>query len=290
MTASPDPALEAARTLLFVPGTRPDRFAKAAASGADLVVVDLEDAVAQADKETARQAVADWLGDADGTMASDADGTSAHGRAAVRVNAIGTDHHDADLAALVGRPGLLAVVVPMAQDPTGLAALVRLLGQEVPVVALVETAIGLHRVHDLAAVPGVRRLAFGHLDLAADLGSDTADTSMLMARSTLVLASRVAGLPGPIDGTTTSLDDPEAAAGDARRARALGFTGKLCIHPSQVGPVNAAFRPSGDELAWAHRVLEAAQAGGVARVDGQMVDAPVIVRARNLVALEGVST
>jgi len=283
VTASPDPALEVARTLLFVPGTRPDRFAKAAASGADLVVIDLEDAVAQADKETARQAVADWLG-------ADGNGAGAPGRAAVRLNAIGTDQHDADVAALAVLPGLRAVVVPMAEDPAGLVALGQRLGQGVPVVALVETALGVHRVHDLAAVPGVRRLAFGHLDLAADLGSDTADTTMLMARSTLVLASRVAGLPGPVDGTTTALDDPGAAAGDARRARALGFTGKLCIHPSQVGPVNAAFRPSEDELAWAHRVLEAVQTGGVARVDGQMVDAPVIARARSLVALEGVST
>jgi len=285
MSASPAAVLEAARTLLFVPGTRPDRFAKAAASGADLVVVDLEDAVAEADKETARHAVADWLGDAEAAEAA-----GGAGGVAVRFNAIGTEHHDADVAALAGRPGLHAVVVPMAQDPAGVAALVRRLGQDVPVVALVETAIGLHRVHDLAAVHGVRRLAFGALDLAADLGSDTADTTMLMARSTLVLASRVAGLPGPVDGTTTALDDPEAAAADARRARALGFTGKLCIHPSQVGPVNAAFRPSEDELAWAHRVLEAVLIGGVARVDGQMVDAPVIARARSLVALEGVST
>ena len=109
---------------------------------------------------------------------------------------------------------------------------------------------------------------------------------MLMARSMLVLASRVAGLPGPVDGTTTTLDDPGAAADDARRARALGFTGKLCVHPNQVGPVTTAFRPTEDELAWAHRVLDAVAAGGVTRVDGRMVDAPVVLRARNLVALE----
>jgi citrate lyase subunit beta / citryl-CoA lyase len=267
--------VEIARTLLFVPGSRPDRFAKAAASGADLVVVDLEDAVAEPDKLTARGAVADWLG-----------GGGAEVGAAVRVNAIGSVHHGADVAALGGLPGLRAVVVPMAEDPDGLAALAERLGPDVAVVALVETALGVHRVHDLAAAGGVRRLAFGHLDLAAHLGSATDDTAMLMARSTLVLASRVAGLPGPVDGTTTALDDPGAAAADASRARTLGFTGKLCIHPNQVAPVNAAFRPTDDELVWAHRVLEAATAGGVARVDGHMVDAPVLLRARNLVALE----
>ena len=271
--------VEVARTLLFVPGSRPDRFAKAAASGADLVVVDLEDAVAESDKETARGAVAEWLG-----------GDGAEVGAAVRVNTIGSDHHGADVAALRGLPGLRAVVVPMAEDPDRLAALAERLGAEVAVLPLVETALGVHRVHYLAAAAGVRRLAFGHLDLAADLGSATDDTAMLMARSTLVLASRVARLPGPIDGTTTALDDPAAAAEDATRSRALGFTGKLCIHPNQVAPVNAAFRPTDDELAWAYRVLAAATAGGVARVDGQMVDAPVLLRARNLVALQGSSS
>jgi citrate lyase subunit beta / citryl-CoA lyase len=268
--------IEAARTLLFVPGSRPDRFDKAAGSGADLVVIDLEDAVAEPDKESARGAVPRWLG-----------GDGAEAGAAVRVNAIGSQHHDADVAALAGLPGLCAVVVPMAEDADRLATVAERLGPDVAVVALVETALGVHRAHDLAAAAGVRRLAFGHLDLAADLGSATDDTAMLMARSTLVLASRVAGLPGPVDGPTTTLDDPGAAADDARRARALGFTGKLCIHPNQVAPVGAAFRPTDDELAWAHRVLDAATAGGVARVDGQMVDAPVLLRARNLVALEG---
>jgi citrate lyase subunit beta / citryl-CoA lyase len=274
----PSPA-EAARTLLFVPGSRPDRFGKAAASAADLVVMDLEDAVADADKEAARADVAEWL-------AGDGAGVGA----AVRVNAIGSQHHEADVTAVLGLPGLRAVVVPMAEDPAALATLGERLGPDVAVVALVETALGVHRAHDRAAAAGVRRLAFGHLDLAADLGSATDETAMLMARSTLVLASRVAGLPGPVDGTTTTLDDPGAAAADARRARALGFTGKLCIHPNQVVPVGLAFRPTDDELAWARRVLQAAAAGGVARVDGQMVDAPVILRARNLVALQGGSS
>ena len=267
---------ERARSLLFVPGSRPDRFAKAVATHADLVVVDLEDAVADADKTTAREAVANWL-----------DGGGPDAAAAVRVNALTSAHHEADLAALSGRRGLRAVVVPMAEDPEGLSALARRLGEHVTVVALVETAVAVHRAHELAAAPGVRRLAFGHLDLAADLGSSTQDAPMLMARSTLVLASRVAGLPGPVDGVTTALDDPDTAARDASRARALGFTGKLCIHPSQVGPVNAAFRPTEQELEWAHRVLAAAASGGAVRVDGQMVDAPVILRARNLVALQG---
>lgn len=268
--------VERARTLLFVPGSRPDRFDKAVASGADLVVVDLEDAVAGPGKDAARTALADWL-----------DASPPELAVAVRVNALGSEHHEDDVAALAGRRGLCAVLVPMAEDPSGLSALAERLGEAVDVVALVETALGLHRVHELACAPGVRRLALGHLDLAADLGSSTDDTAMLMARSTLVLASRVASLPGPVDGTTTALDDPGAAGADAARARSLGFTGKLCVHPSQVRPVTEAFRPSEQELEWAQRVLAAAPEGGAVRVDGQMVDAPVVLRARHLLALGG---
>ena len=263
--------VERARSLLFVPGNRPDRFDKAAASGADLVVVDLEDAVAPHDKAAARRHVANWVVDHQG---------------AVRVNATTSPEHDADVEVLVGLAGLQGVVVPMADDPAALATLAARLGKDVAVVALVETALGLHRVHEVATAPGVTRLAFGHLDFAADIGSSTDDTAMLMARSTLVVASRAAGLPGPVDGTTTALDDPEAAARDAAGARALGFTGKLCIHPSQVRPVNAAFSPTDDEVAWARRVLEASNAGGVARVDGHMVDAPVLLRATKILALQ----
>ena len=272
--SAPEPALDApaalARTLLFVPGTRPERFAKATGSGADLVVVDLEDAVPDADKDRARHAVADWLG--------------GPGRAAVRVNGTSTAAYHDDVEALAGRPGLLAVVVPMAEDPAALGALHDRLGPSVGIVALVETAAGLLRAGELAAAPGVVRLAFGHLDFAADIGASTDDEAMLMARSTLVVASRAAGLAGPVDGVTTDLDDPAVCAEDAARSARLGFTGTLCIHPRQVEAVGAAFRPSPGQVAWARRVVEASAAGGAVRVDGHMVDAPVIIRAQAILA------
>lgn len=265
-------SLPAARSLLFVPGSRPDRFEKALASGANVVVLDLEDAVPDPDKGSARTAVASWL---------------AHGAAMVRINGFASLHHEADVEALTGRPGLRGVVVPRAEDPAVLTALAARLGREVSLVALVETATGLCRVHEIAVAAGVTRLAFGQLDFAADVGSSTDDAALLLARSTLVVASRAAGLPGPIDGPTTALDDPGVAAADARRAKALGFTGKLCIHPSQVAPVNLAFAPTEEEVTWARRIVDAAARGGAVRVDGQMVDAPVFQRARDLLALEG---
>lgn len=172
----------------------------------------------------------------------------------------------------------------MADDPAALAALHQRLGPDVEIVALIETALGVVRAVELASTPGVSRLAFGHLDFAADIDSSIDDEAMLMARSLLVVASRAAGLPGPVDGVTTALDDPAMSGADAARARRLGFAGKLCIHPNQVAAVNAAFTPSVDEIAWAHRIIEASTGGGVVRVEGHMVDAPVILKAQNILA------
>ncbi|MEP7191862.1 MAG: CoA ester lyase [Actinomycetota bacterium] len=281
MTALPEPAAgtnplpapgpaATARTLLFVPGNRPERFAKAAATATDLVIVDLEDAVPQDAKPSARDSVAGWL--------------SADGRCAVRVNGTSSVHYHQDVTALAGLPGLQAVVVPMADDPAALELLHQRLGRDVEIVALIETALGVVRAVQLASAAGVTRLAFGHLDFAADIDSSIEDEAMLMARSTLVVASRAAGLPGPVDGVTTALDDPSRSGADAARARSLGFTGKLCIHPSQVEVVNAAFSPGAEEIAWARDILEVSPAGGVLRVGAQMVDAPVILRARRVLS------
>ena len=253
---------------LFVPGDRSERFARAVASGADGVICDLEDAVAPADKRAARTAVADWL--------------RGGGNAWVRVNAASTEFHADDLAAVVGTAGLLGLVVPKAESPDELAALAAC----VPVIALVESARGMHRAAELATVPGVQRLAFGAIDYALDIDATESDEALLYARSVLVIASRVAGLAGPIDGVTVDLDDPAVTLADARRARSLGFGGKLCIHPKQIGPVAEAFAPTAAELQWARTTLLAAEAagGGAVRSGSTMIDAPVLARAHRLLA------
>lgn len=260
-----------AATWLFVPGSRPDRFAKAAASGADEVICDLEDAVAPGEKEQARADVVAWL--------------RGGGSAWVRLNAVGTRWHDDDVAALAECAGLRGLVVPKAESPSALAAL----AAEVPgpdrLVALVESAIGVLRAADLAACPGVGRLAFGSIDFALDVDATEDDDSLLLARSTLVLASRAGGRAAPLDGVTTALDDPEALAADARRARRLGFGGKLCVSPRQVPVVAAQFRPSDLEVDWARRVVAAADGGtGVVATAGEMVDRPVLERAQRILA------
>ncbi|HEY6934890.1 MAG TPA: aldolase/citrate lyase family protein, partial [Marmoricola sp.] len=164
-------------------------------------------------------------------------------------------------------------------DPGVAAAVHRALG--VPVLAIVETARGVLRCDELADADGVVRLAFGALDLAADLGTDDPGT-LAQVRTQLLIASRAAGLAGPVDSVTTEVTDGEVAGRDAAAARAVGMRGKLCVHPRQVGPVSAAFAPTAEEVTWARRVLEAVADGGVGVVDGQMVDAPVLARARRI--------
>lgn len=262
-------AVRSARSFLFVPGDRPERFDKAAAAGADLVIIDLEDAVGAEHKASARDAAVAWLSDG--------------GSACVRVNAADSPEHDADLAALDDVEGLVAVVLPKASDAGAASAVAQQVGS--PVVALVESAAGMLRAPEIAAADGVARLAFGHLDYAVDLGSDNGRTAMLHARSTLVLASRAAGLPGPVDGVTVALDDPAVLADDLAHAAELGLTGKLLIHPRQVEATHTAYRPSEDEVAWAQKVLAAVRrtSGGAVRVDADMVDAPVIARAQDII-------
>lgn len=255
------------RAWLFVPGHRPERFDKALAAGADRVIVDLEDAVAPADKAAARMALAQWL-------------ASTPARVAIRLNAADSPWFADDLA-LVDAPAVSTVVLPKAEDPQVLAQLAaRRPG--LALVPLVESAAGFAALRSLAAVPGVERLAFGHLDFQVDLGMrDAAEDELLPFRAEIVLASRLARIAPPLDGVTAAIDDAVRLADDVARARRLGFGGKLCIHPKQVAGVRAGFAPGEAEIAWAHRVLSAAQqAGGAAiAVDGKMVDRPVMLRA-----------
>jgi citrate lyase subunit beta/citryl-CoA lyase len=155
-----------------------------------------------------------------------------------------------------------------------------------PLVALIETAVGFACRDELAAHPAVSRLAFGSIDFQFDMGINGQGDALLMFRSALVLTSRLSGLPAPLDGVTVEVSDLQPVTTDAERARAMGFGGKLCIHPLQVAPVNAAFSPSVAEIDWARRVVAAceASAGAAVAVDGKMVDRPVLLRAQALLA------
>lgn len=272
--------LHHARSLLFVPATRPERFAKALDSAADCIIIDLEDAVGTDSKDVARTQLAQSLPLLTSEQRS---------RTVVRVNAVGTPWHAADIALLRDWTGQgVAVMLPKSEDADALRGVAEQLGGEARIVALIESLAGLDAADALARDPQVARLAFGHLDFQLDLGmrASAEEPELAFARNALVAASRRARLPAPIDGVTTRTDDTERLATDARRARAFGFGGKLCIHPAQVAGVNEAMGYSEDEHAWAHRVLdEAARHGGAAfSLDGRMVDLPVIRAAEAIVA------
>jgi citrate lyase subunit beta/citryl-CoA lyase len=253
------------RSYLFVPGDRPERYSKALAAGADAVIVDLEDAVAPPAKEGARDALRAWLTPGQPVL--------------VRVNSADTAWFADDIG-LAGLPGVAGIVLPKAERPEDIARLVREGARTV--LPLIESALGFHHALELARQPGVERLLFGSIDFSVDLGLTEGVETLQYFRSQLVLVSRLAGILPPVDGVTTQLDDIDRITDDTRRARRNGFGGKLCIHPRQVAPVNAAFAPSADEAAWAARVLQAVENtdGAAVALDGKMVDRPVILQAQ----------
>jgi citrate lyase subunit beta/citryl-CoA lyase len=258
-------------TYLFVPGNRPDRFDKALASGADAVILDLEDAVDPAGKQAAREAVRSWC-----TAGRDAT------RVLVRINDTQTAWFAEDVAALRGA-GPVEVMLPKAESPGDVNHVVAALGPGIPIVPLIETALGLRAVDAIAVAEGVQRLAFGTLDFAVDLGLSGDERGLAGPSMAIALASRCAGRVAPIAGVTPAIDDRTALDRDIAFARAFGFAAKLCIHPKQVAAVRAAFAPTEAELDWARRVLAAAASGvGAVQVDGRMVDRPVLRKAQSL--------
>ncbi|MFV0672230.1 HpcH/HpaI aldolase/citrate lyase family protein [Variovorax sp. tm] len=278
------PLLSLARAFLFVPADRPERHARALATGAGGVIVDLEDAVAPERKVQAREQL-------DAAFA--ALPAEERRRLLVRINAAGTPWHDDDCAQVgaLAAQGLIAgIVLPKAERAADLSRLATAAGPSAVLVPLIESAAGLAAVDELAAGPQVLRLAFGNLDFQADLGlaCDADEAELVPVRLALLLASRRAGLAAPIDGVTPDWRDALRLAADTARARRGGFGAKLCIHPDQVAPVHAALGPSAQELAWARRVVAAIReaGGGVVSLDGRMVDAPVVRLAERLLALE----
>jgi len=272
----PDAMLPPPRTYLFVPGTRPERFGKALASGADSVVLDLEDAVAADDKATARSAVAIWMRSATPTDRP---------RIVVRINDAGSSWFAADLAALADL-GATAVLLPKAESAAQVAAIQDALPRA-SILALIESARGVSEADRIAAA-GVQRLVFGTLDFALDLDIDISidATGLGYAASRIAIASRLAGLPSPVAGVTPQLDDQERLLSDLAAARRFGFGAKLCIHPRQVQPIHTALHPSAQALDWARRVLAAdAASPGAARLDGRMIDRPVVLQAQRTLAL-----
>ncbi|OLL76034.1 Hydroxymethylglutaryl-CoA lyase [Pseudonocardia sp. Ae168_Ps1] len=263
--------------LLFCPGDRPERYAKAAAA-ADTVILDLEDAVGPDGKDAARAGVVAGLAELDPAAV------------VVRVNAPGTAWHDADVAALAGHPDV-AVMLPMAARAADVAALAPR-----PVIALCETAAGVLAAPEIAAAPNCTGLMWGSEDLVADLGGRPGRApgggyrpAVEEARIRILYAARAAGVT-PVDTVLVAIDDPDTLRTDSESAVGSGYAAKACIHPKQVTVVREAFLPTDDEVAEAREVLDAARehtGGGVFRLHGRMIDAPVLAHAREVLRQAG---
>ncbi len=275
-----DTPLGFSSNFLFVPGTRPDRFTKALDSGADGVVLDLEDAVPEEDKIKARDAIRTaWSNFSDEQKK----------RLVIRSNSPGSKFYSADLI-LAQELNIACLLIPKSEslDQINGAALIL---QNTALIPMIETAIGLDNLKGIANSEQVLRLALGNLDLQADLGMicDPQETELQTARYQIVLASRLAQIAPPIDGVTPSTIDIARITDDANRAKRMGFGGKLCIHPTQVAIVKTAFMPTDEEIDWAKRVVEADKTskGGAVKLDGRMIDHPVVLLAQRTLALSG---
>lgn len=263
--------IAAVSSVLFVPGARPDRFGKALASGADLVCIDLEDAVPSEGKAAARAAA----------IAAIAPGI------AIRVNGVRTRAGLADLLALGEAPALPdAVFVPMVESPDEIAVVRAALGDAATIVPLVETPRGLSRAADIAAAPGVAAMMFGGGDLSAELGVALAWGPLAVARGLFVLACAQGGVPA-IDVPFIALDDAAGLADECTAAKAVGFSAKAAIHPAQLDAIHAAFRPDAALVAEARAALAAFAEGdgGAIRFKGRMLEAPVVRRYQAIVAM-----
>ncbi len=265
-----------ARSWLLVNGAHPDLFDERYASRADQVVLDIEDAVDPARKDEARAGVVAWLGDPD---RSAADRSAADRRAWVRINDHSTPWWERDVAALAGLPGLAGVVLAKTEAAEHVTETFDRLGGATPVLALVESALGIEESVAIARARGAFRLAFGSGDYRRDTGTSADDLAMAYPRSRLVVASRIGDLPGPIDGPTVSTSHPVLREQSAVTV-SLGLTGKLCLDPEQAPVINEVISPAPSDVAWAQAFLADFEARGQVVRDGS--DLPRLGRARKI--------
>lgn len=266
-----------ARSLLFVPGNRPDRFAKALSSGADVVVLDLEDSVSDDQKAAARVHISDELSRLSAKSIP----------VVVRINSVQSSAGQADLDWLSKRPRVDGVMVAKAESPQQLQ-LVRNQIATTPILPLIESAAGFVNLANISGADGVLRLVIGHIDFTADTGIRCSDNEQELntLRFHVAIQTRMHKLATPVDGVTVEIEDSSRLTLDTKRALNFGFGGKLCIHPKQIAIVHHTLAPTERELDWACRVIVAfdASGGAAVRVDNQMVDVPVAMKARATIA------
>ncbi len=255
------------QSLLFVPGNRPERFEKALASGADLVVIDLEDAVGPADKDSAREAAIAALGDP---------------QLGIRINGLRTRQGLADLLALAAT-SVPYIMIPMVESSVEIEIAHAILGPDVGLLPLVETVKGLNAAQAIAAAPGICGVMLGGADFAGELGVAMSWDALFAARTTIVMACAAARVPS-VDAPWLDLDDLDGLAANVERVKAMGFAAKSVVHPKHVAVVHQVMRPTAAEIAEAHEAEAAYAAAGqsAVRFNGKMLEAPVMARYRRI--------
>ena len=277
MTFFANTVLGSARSFLFVPANRPERFAKALASGADAVILDLEDSVPLAGKAEARAAIRQaWPQLLQAVCA-----------VVIRINSPETEWGQHDLAGLQGLPGLAGIMVPKCEGAATLARVAQAF-VGVPSLPIIESALGYLALREIAQAPQVGRLVVGHVDFLADTGMVCAQDQRELdsLRFEVAMCTRLGNLAPAVDGVTVSVDDEALIRADTERSLRFGFGAKLCIHPKQVPVVHATLAPTPAQIEWAQRVLAAmaASQGAAVQLDGKMVDLPVVLQAQRLLA------
>lgn len=271
--------LSYAQAFLFVPADRPERFDKALQTKAHAIIIDLEDAVSLANKAQARVNLAQSLPNLLSVYRD---------RIIVRINAFGTPQFDEDVA-LVNALFVAAVMLPKAESASQLDTLKNAIAKDAVIIPMIESAHGIDQLTPIAAHPATLRLALGNIDAQAELGlsCDPQETELLPLRFQMNLVSKLADIAPPIDGVTIDIHAQHTLLADTQRAKRIGFSGKLCIHPAQINTVITTFLPTQEEIQKAQLIVQAdAKAlGGVVQLDGRMIDRPVVLLAQRILKL-----
>ncbi|WP_257224550.1 MULTISPECIES: CoA ester lyase [unclassified Acinetobacter] len=262
--------MKSARSYLFVPANRVERFEKALNTDADAVIIDLEDAVPFDLKQSSRDDLTAWLQDHPELQVM------------IRVNSSQTEWFLADIE-LAKFPNVSAIVLPKTESSAEIEAVLKI--RNIGIFPLIETPLGFANVRQIACTKHVIALMFGTIDFQLEMNMNGGYLELLSFRNEIVLASQLAKIQAPVDGVTVDFKDEDLIRLETQQAKNLGFAGKLCIHPNQVNLVNQTFNPSSQEITWANQIMQAVEEakGQAVSLNGKMVDLPVILQAQKII-------
>jgi len=261
--------MQVTRSFLFVPANRPERYIKALNSGSDAVIIDLEDSIPAEYKLESRALLKQWL------LEHPTD------KVIIRVNSFQTEWFLEDIQ-LAQFSNVIAIVLPKAEKIKEFELIQHV--RIIDIYPIIETPYGMAHVKEIAQFPSVRALMFGSIDFQLEMDMSGDFLELMYFRNKIALASKLAGIANPIDGVTADFSNLDLVMTETHQAKKLGFQGKLCIHPSQVKPVNQVFNPSPEEIKWAQEVIKAVQVahGQTISLNGKMIDKPIISKAEKI--------